>query len=58
MTLNPPFSIDPAHESSEDDVWEGYLIPKGSTIFVNTWYGFLEFGGWVVHRLPGKVLTS
>ena len=29
------------HSSMEDDVHNGYFIPKGTTIVVNLWYGFL-----------------
>jgi len=25
------------HRVMEDDVYENYLIPKGATIFINTW---------------------
>ena len=26
------------HTSTEDDLFEGYLIPKGGMIFANVWY--------------------
>lgn len=26
------------HKTSEDDIYNGYFIPKGSLIFANSWY--------------------
>ncbi|KAJ3505895.1 hypothetical protein NLJ89_g7172 [Agrocybe chaxingu] len=37
MRYNPPLSIGVAHASAEDDYYNGYFIPKGTTIFANLW---------------------
>lgn len=26
------------HQSTEDDVYDGYFIPKGTMVMPNTWY--------------------
>jgi cytochrome P450 len=31
-----------AHSASEDDVYEGYFIPKGTVVIGNIWYGFFR----------------
>jgi hypothetical protein len=33
-----------AHTSTEDDVYKGFFIPKGSMVFANTWFAFSIFG--------------
>lgn len=33
-----PYQVIP-HVSAEDDMWEGYCIPKGSFVFANVGYG-------------------
>jgi hypothetical protein len=32
------------HMCTEDDIYEGYHIPKGSLIMANIWYGPPFFG--------------
>jgi len=37
LRWNPVTPLGLPHISSEDDVYEGYFIPKGSTVFANIW---------------------
>ena len=34
----PASSLGVAHAPSEDDIYEGYLIPKGAIVMANQWY--------------------
>lgn len=34
-----------AHSVTEDDVYEGYLIPKGTTVLPNIWYADVRSHG-------------
>lgn len=34
---NPPVSFGAPHASREDDIYDGYLIPKGTTVIPNLW---------------------
>ncbi|KAG9048562.1 hypothetical protein FS837_012503 [Tulasnella sp. UAMH 9824] len=38
MRWNPPVSSGLAHALREDDIYEGYFIPKGTTVIGNLWY--------------------
>lgn len=44
LRWHPVVPMNVAHTSTEDDMCEGYLIPKGSSILANIWYvtSFLE----------------
>jgi len=37
MRWAPVVPLNTAHSTTEDDIYKGYYIPKGSTIFANTW---------------------
>jgi len=37
MRIRPVFPLDLPHTSTEDDVYNGYFIPKGAVVFPNTW---------------------
>ncbi|KAH7913776.1 cytochrome P450 [Hygrophoropsis aurantiaca] len=37
MRWNPVFPLGLPHASTEDDIYEGYYIPKGATIIPNAW---------------------
>lgn len=37
LRWHPVVPMNVAHASSQDDVCEGYLIPKGSSILANIW---------------------
>ncbi|KAG9048564.1 hypothetical protein FS837_012505 [Tulasnella sp. UAMH 9824] len=37
MRWNPPVSTGLPHASREDDIYEGYFIPKGTTVIGNLW---------------------
>jgi cytochrome P450 len=39
LRWNPAGPMAGAHFSTENDEYNGYRIPKGSTIFPNAWYG-------------------
>jgi cytochrome P450 len=40
FTYCPPSGI--RHRVTEDDIYEGYFIPKGTTIISNIWYVFQD----------------
>ena len=49
------------HRSTQDDVYEGYFIPKGSTIIANVWEINRDpecFGGDVEQFNPGRYLDE
>ncbi|KAJ3513179.1 hypothetical protein NLJ89_g3095 [Agrocybe chaxingu] len=37
MRYAPPLYIDVTHSSTEDDWYDGYFIPKGTSVFANLW---------------------
>ncbi len=37
LRWRPAVAINPPHTSIEDDVYEGYHIPKGTSIMANHW---------------------
>jgi cytochrome P450 len=37
MRWGPPSPLNTAHTTAKDDIYKGYLIPKGSTIIANIW---------------------
>jgi len=37
LRWHPPAPLGVAHETSNDDVYEGYFIPKGAMVMVNQW---------------------
>jgi len=37
MRWEPPSPLNTAHTTTEDDIYKGYFIPKGSTIIANIW---------------------
>lgn len=37
LRWHPVVPMNVAHASSQDDICEGYLIPKGSSILANIW---------------------
>ncbi|KAH9478398.1 Cytochrome P450 monooxygenase COX2 [Psilocybe cubensis] len=37
LRLRPPFPLGVPHKVIEDDLYKGYLIPKGTTVFTNMW---------------------
>lgn len=38
LRWNPVGPLGVAHYVTEDDVYEGYMIPKGTTVLPNVWY--------------------
>jgi cytochrome P450 len=44
LRWHPPVPMNGAHASMEDDMCEGYSIPKGSSILSNIWYVISFFG--------------
>lgn len=45
LRWHPVVPMNVAHASNQDDICEGYLIPKGSSILANLWCVFrLTFG--------------
>ena len=38
LRWNPVGPLGVAHYVTEDDVYEGYTIPKGTTVLPNVWY--------------------
>lgn len=45
LRWHPVVPMNVAHTSIEDDICEGYFIPKGSSILANIWYvvSFLKY---------------
>ncbi|KIJ32571.1 hypothetical protein M422DRAFT_184313 [Sphaerobolus stellatus SS14] len=49
-----PFGI--AHTSSEDDVIDGYFIPKGTIVMGNTWFVAFSFIFYEVMTVPNRTI--
>lgn len=42
LRWNPSLPLGVAHYTTEDDVYEGYYIPKGTTVLANIWLVVLK----------------
>lgn len=38
LRWNPVTPLGLGHYTTEDDIYNGYLIPKGTTVFPNVWW--------------------
>ncbi|KAI0320135.1 cytochrome P450 [Amylostereum chailletii] len=38
LRWRPPVPLSLPHETAQDDIYEGYLIPKGAVVFGNPWH--------------------
>ena len=45
LRWSPPGPLAP-HSSSKDNIFEGYYIPKGCTVFANIWYAVQKLSGF------------
>src|ERR1700691_1583365 len=48
LRWNPVAPMGVPHFVTEDDEYNGYRIPKGSTVFSNVWYGTRKLTFWSV----------
>ena len=44
LRWNPASPLGGTHSTTEDDEYNGYRIPKGTTVIPNVWYGTRSLG--------------